>query len=227
MNFSTRILVFGFTVLWIHIGEGQNIPDNTKPMYGEVPKSDELKKTDDEFINESLKQCGSRDSASIVLVENAWSLFYNKLPTRAMIKFNQAWLLNPNNPDCYCGFGVIEGQNGNIDEAIRLLKMGLAIDSTHKLINTNLVFAFMKLFFADTTVKRISYAKQTIACLRNLIRLEPQESSNYAKLAYSYYYANEFENSWRAVHQYEKLSHKTIDEKFLIDLKKVCSDPEK
>jgi hypothetical protein len=80
-------------------------------------------------------------------------------------------------------------------------------------------------FFADTTAKRISYAKQTISCLRNLIFLEPQESTNYAKLAYSYYYANEFENSWKAVHQYEQLSHKSIDDKFLIDLKNVCPDP--
>jgi len=56
---------------------GQEV-DNTKPMYGEIPKNEEYKKADDEFREESLSQFKTIDSAVVVQIDQAWRYFYHE-----------------------------------------------------------------------------------------------------------------------------------------------------
>ncbi|MEN9441922.1 MAG: hypothetical protein RLZ33_1999 [Bacteroidota bacterium] len=106
--------------------------DNTKPMYGEVPKSDEYKKIDEAFKTDCLVQFGTIDSSVNVYIDFAWRYFYNNDLKTAMKRFNQAWLLNAEFPDSYFGFAALMEVQGNKPEAERFYKMGLEKDTAKK-----------------------------------------------------------------------------------------------
>jgi tetratricopeptide (TPR) repeat protein len=109
--------------------EGQPRPDNTKPMYGEVPKEEQYRESDEKFIKDCLEQFGSIDSAVVAHLDFAWNYFYHNDLTTAMKRFNQAWLLNPEFPDAYFGFAALLEVQKTPDEAARFYKMGMEKDS--------------------------------------------------------------------------------------------------
>jgi tetratricopeptide (TPR) repeat protein len=106
---------------------GQNV-DNTKPMYGEVPKSDEYKKADEDFKKECLDRYKTIDNSVDSLTNNAWIYFYNNDLKTAMKRFNQVWLLNPAFPDSYFGFAALMDMQNNKTESARFYKMGIEKD---------------------------------------------------------------------------------------------------
>lgn len=110
------------------IGTRGQQPDNLKPMYGEVTKNEEYQKSDQRFINESIKQFGTADSAAARYTDHAWRYFYNNDMNTAMKRFNQVWLLNPEFPDTYFGFAALTEMRGNQAEADRLYQLGIKKD---------------------------------------------------------------------------------------------------
>jgi tetratricopeptide (TPR) repeat protein len=106
-------------------------PDNLKPMYGEVAKNEEYQAIDQRFINECIKQFGTKDSAVTRYTDQAWRYFYNNDMATAMKRFNQVWLLNPEFPDTYFGFAALSEMKGNQTEADRLYQLGIKKDVRH------------------------------------------------------------------------------------------------
>ena len=90
------------------------------PMYGGVEKTAEQKKSDEEFINGISKAVGDREKASIGTVETAKDFLAEGDLEMAMRRFNQAWLLDSNNPDVYVGFGDVLTKQGNDEEAAEM-----------------------------------------------------------------------------------------------------------
>ena len=78
------------------------------PMYGNKPKTDAQKKADEEFIQLVQKEMSLSKGAEHQ-VKRGWEAFYDRDNATAMKRFNQAWLLNPNNADIYWGFGDVLG----------------------------------------------------------------------------------------------------------------------
>ena len=70
-------------------------------MYGEVTKCEEQIKIDNEFLKECDSLYENRKIAAIRHIDLAWGFFYNNKIDLAMRRFNQAWLLDKNNPDIY------------------------------------------------------------------------------------------------------------------------------
>jgi tetratricopeptide (TPR) repeat protein len=103
-------------------------PDNLKPMYGGVPKNQEYQELDQRFINESIKQFGTTDSAARLYTDHAWRYFYNNDMATAMKRFNQVWLLNSEFPDAYFGFAALSEMNGDQVEADRFYQLGIKKD---------------------------------------------------------------------------------------------------
>ena len=106
-------------------------PDNKKPMYGEVTKSNKYKKADDDFIKACLKEYKTIDSSVSVHIGFAWRYYYNGDLNTAMKRFNQAWLLNPEYPDSYFGFASLLESQGDTTEAKRFYKIGFKKDTNH------------------------------------------------------------------------------------------------
>jgi tetratricopeptide (TPR) repeat protein len=125
-----KILILTIAIGLSSCGTKGQQPDNTKPMYGEIQKSDEYKKIDEDFKKECLDQFGTIDSSVNVQIDHAWRYFYHNDLKTAMKRFNQAWLLNSEFPDSYFGFAALLEMQNNKTEAERFYKIGQEKDKS-------------------------------------------------------------------------------------------------
>jgi len=108
--------------------------DNLKPMFGDnCEKSAKMKIADEEFRKTAIRQNGSADSAAKVYLRLGWQHFANRDAETAMKRFNQAWLLNQEDPAVYFAFGhlVRYAFGKNAPEAERYYKLGRIRDTKH------------------------------------------------------------------------------------------------
>src|SRR5437773_459917 len=90
------------------------------PMYGQpaIPRPELLKKADEDFIKNATAGSGSREAASKASFSEGEKFMNKGNLDYAMRRFNQSWLLNPNNYQPYWGFGRVMVAQGKFDEAI-------------------------------------------------------------------------------------------------------------
>lgn len=202
--------------------------DNTKPLYGEVEKSKEYKIIDEDFRQQCLEQFGSIDSSVNVVIDNAWSYFYNNELIAAMKRFNQAWLLNSEFPDSYFGFASLLEMQGKVEEAERFYRIGLEkdikneraeicyqriADSKEQLGDINGTIkaydAIVKLNYNNSfAFKKIGYFKrqtgltsEAIEAYDRAIDLDPNDAVTYNNRAY----LNQTQNNYQiAIEDYSK-----------------------
>lgn len=128
-----RIAMFGQAVMLagcLAISPGnQPTRIDEVPMYGGMDRSQvpELKTADEKFIADVSRQYGSREKASRLWVEQGFKFYRQDSLGMAMRRFNQAWLLNPNNPEVYTGFASVLFDQGKFCEATSMVEKGLAV----------------------------------------------------------------------------------------------------
>jgi tetratricopeptide (TPR) repeat protein len=189
MNFFKTIILFFTIVLSSCETKGQN-PDNTKPMYGEVIKSEEFIKIDEDFKKESLKQYKTIDSSVYVQINNAWYYFYNKDFKTAMKRFNQAWLLNPEFPDSYFGFAALMDIQNNEKESARFYKIGKEKDKTKERSKK----CYLRIAECKENLQDL---KGTIEAHTKLTELSPNSVFSFKKLGYLHMQNRNFKEALR------------------------------
>lgn len=110
-------------------GKQESLPANQLPMYGGIEKTDAQKKADEKLIA-SLKDGGfTLEQGSDNAVKSGWVAFHKKdrdLAT-AMKRFNQAWLLDPENGDAYHGFALVLAERKSPpDEVEKYFRLALS-----------------------------------------------------------------------------------------------------
>ena len=100
------------------------------PMYGGMDRTKykSLRKGDKKFIDGVTKKFGSRENASQIWVETGFSYYQNNQLEMAMRRFNQAWLLNPENPEVYVGFASVLHDQGKHCEAKDFMNKSLELN---------------------------------------------------------------------------------------------------
>ena len=104
------------------------------PMYGQpaIPRPDNLKKADEDFIKEAVAGLGSREAASKAWFAQGEEYMQRRDLDYAMRRYNQSWLLNPGNYQPYWGFGRVMLERGKFEEAIQHLdKAKSLVDDQH------------------------------------------------------------------------------------------------
>ena len=103
-----------------------NIPHNQKyghiPMYGqpEIQRSPEMQKADQEFIERaSAGFGGDRETACIAWIAAGEDYRMKGNLHYAMLRYNQAWLLDPDSHYPYHGFGQIMLMQRRVDDSIK------------------------------------------------------------------------------------------------------------
>ena len=119
------VIFFILSLLIVSSGAAQSI--NEIPMYGEKPKSPEVLKADEQFIQEAIGKAGSKEKAADIAIRRGWEHIERHDPKTAIKRFNQAWLLTPNNGHVYWGFAAAVGQQGNLDESIRFFDKAIIL----------------------------------------------------------------------------------------------------
>jgi Tfp pilus assembly protein PilF len=82
-------------------------PANEQPFFGFIDKAAELRATDDRFVSEVVQAAGSREKAFDATIQRGWMLIAKNNFVDAAKRFNQAWLLSPEQSAVYHGFAII------------------------------------------------------------------------------------------------------------------------
>ena len=117
-------------------------PANEVPMLEGVEKTREQLKADGEFVELAIREKGGRAEAAGHMAKRGWEACdANDFPT-AVKRFNQAWLIDPDNAKIYHGFGVWAGKQNKIGDAVRYLVKAVELCGTDPAILNDLGFAY-------------------------------------------------------------------------------------
>lgn len=108
----------------------QQIRIDEVPMYGGMDRSaiPEVKAADEKFISDVSASFGSRNKASLMWVNQGYKFYREDKLGMAMRRFNQAWLLNPENPEVYAGFASVLNDQGKSCAAAEQMEKALSLD---------------------------------------------------------------------------------------------------
>ncbi|UCC95575.1 MAG: tetratricopeptide repeat protein, partial [Candidatus Omnitrophota bacterium] len=205
-NFLMLIVVF---FLAFCSGCSREIPTNEQPMYGNIPRTAYEQKVDEQFINTVVKQFGSRKTAAKKHIEFAWHYYHNGDSRTAMKRFNQAWLLDPNNAEVYFGFGLLMSEQKRPDEAIDLYTKAIQLNPNYAKAYHNRALDYC----------RKGDFNQGISDFSKAIKNEPNNGQAYNDRAVAYFEIRENEKSWNGVNMAEEVGYKP-HQGFLAALKK-------
>jgi len=80
---------------------------NLCPMYGGIEKTDEMIAADEAFIAKTEEMGLSHREGAEISIALGWKYFLRGDPNTGMSRFNQAWILDPENGDIYHGMAAI------------------------------------------------------------------------------------------------------------------------
>lgn len=159
---------------------------NKLPMYGRVKKCAGQLKSDSAFIKVCAKQYnGDLKEAAKHFVQRGWEYFYKNKPDTAMMRFNQAWLLDSLNAETYWGFANLTGMQQKYQESIALFDRALALAPNNAKIWESASNSYGNLYFKT---KDRAYLNKSINYLKQADRLSPGNARINASLAGAYTY---------------------------------------
>lgn len=100
------------------------------PMYGGMDRAavPELKASDEKLIADTTAHYGSRQKASEAFVDQGFRFYSQDQLGMAMRRYNQAWLLDPDNPQVYWGFGAVLSDREKMCEAMAQFDKALSFN---------------------------------------------------------------------------------------------------
>lgn len=203
------------------------------PMYGQpnIPRPDVLKKADEDFIKQASSGFGgSREAAS-----KAWFAEAEKFMSQgnldfAMRRYNQSWLLNPNNYQPYWGFGRAMLERDKMDEAIEYLEKAIKLceDPYQKVAiisDTATAYSYKaKSVPTNMAEERARNFKTANKYFMECTKLDPNYPNAWERWAHSLYREGKYSESWEKIKKAKLLGARDT-EVFVGNLKKKMPEP--
>ena len=195
---------------------------NILPLFGESEKTAHEKMVDSKFIEMCKKNFPNLNEASKFFADRGWEYLGETELDTAMYRFNLCYLLNPKNIDAYWGAGVICFQKGEFDQASKMLKIGMEIDSTNSSLIVDLATVELACFEKTSHSDDLNQSHDHLA---KAIDLDPLNISAWLKRSETEYYLENYENAWDCVHSARLLDITKIDLLFVGKLSEKMKDP--
>jgi Tfp pilus assembly protein PilF len=156
---------------------------NEVPMYGGIVKTEEMKKADDAFVTKMQQAGYSRENGAKVLVQKGWAAFDKGDLNGAVRRFNQAWLLDPENGDIYHGFAVVVHRRDNaLSEAEKYFRTALSKSRVH----VNAYVDYGRFLWLQTRYD------ESLVQLNKAIKISPKAYNAYSNISFVYYKKGDF-----------------------------------
>ena len=180
------------------------------PMYGGMDRQSipQLKQADEQFIAETTKEFGSREKASDAFVEQGIRYYLIDNYANAMRRFNQAWLLNPNNPDVFWGFSTVFHDEGNNCEAKNMIDRAISLNLSKPiaLADAGRIYTLCGASnqSLDSTTKQ-QYFATSEALYEKANSVSPNSDYIYGSWATAAYWRGDYARSWQMVEKERSL----------------------
>lgn len=162
------------------------LPTNQLPMYGGRVKTEEMKNADADFIASMEKQGLSRAEGARQMLKLGWTAWSKRDMATAMARFNQAWLLDPENGNVYHGFALVSAVRGDapsdVERLFRLATSKRTVDAE----------AFVDYGYFLAMEKRLD---ASLLQLNKALRVSATARNARSNIAFVYYLKNDFANS--------------------------------
>ncbi|MGL4629969.1 MAG: hypothetical protein ACRCVT_02090 [Leadbetterella sp.] len=197
---------------------------NYFPEYGNSPKNKNEIKSDNEFIESIKKQGLSNKDGAKMLASKGWELLKEGNLENAMLRFNQAWLLDNSNTNALWGFGTILGTLQNPDDGNKYLELAYKLDnSIHRLLidiaNGYLIKYYIK---NDKNALNIGLSR-----LLEYNKIDGKNEESLYKTAIFYFHLEDYKSSWLYINECKKNGGGVIQKGFLDALSSKMKAPSK
>jgi Tfp pilus assembly protein PilF len=113
-------------------------PINEQPFYGFVEKSPALREADEQFLKGIVMLTGSRQAAFKQTTMRGWKALSAGNFPEAALRFNEAYLLLPEQSEVYHGLGALaQARFNDVEFAEELFKIALRQPDPSKLVNAD------------------------------------------------------------------------------------------
>jgi len=203
------------------------------PMYGQpqIPRPQVLKEADEAFINQAAAGLGSREVASKAWAAQADNYMAENNMDFAMRRYNQSWLLNPNNYQPYWGFGRVMLEWGKVDESIEHFeKARQLIDDQYQKVA---LLADMATAYSvkanrtpiDRPAERAKYFDQANKLYSESVGMDPKYPNAWRSWARSLYFEGSYAEAWEKVNKAKSLGAPPFPPAFLNALAEKLPEP--
>ncbi len=191
------------------IAQEPEVPVSERPMYGTAAKDSETVKADERMLQETIDRGNSREEVFSAAIRAGWSAYRAGELGIAMRRFNQAWLLDPENGQVYWGFAVaVEARDNNLERAADFMARARARMPQDAALDVD----------TARLMVRMGKLQAAIDLYKQALELEPNISYADRGLAFAYFGLRDYQRA--LVHAERALSRgETLPEPFLEDLR--------
>ena len=203
------------------------------PMYGqpEIPRPEHLIKADEDFIKRAAAGFGGdRHQASMAWHSAAEKYMSEGNSYYAMRRYNQSWLLDPENYLPYWGFGRVMVDRDKIDEAIKYFETANALindpyQKSSLLSDTGSVYSYKaESIPSEKITERKYYFDLANQYFKNSTSDDPSYPVPWYRWAISLYEQGRYEDAWEKVNKALQLGAENLDV-FLRELENKMPNP--
>lgn len=176
MKHISRLIIFLLFLVAIQVYAA--LPANEIPMYGNINKTEEMKKADAAFVAEIKKAGYTLESGAKAAIKRGWDYFEKRDFGGAMKRFNQAWMLDPENGDVYHGFALVVHQRDNaLSDAEKYFRMALSKSK----VSVNAYVDYGRFLWLQNRYD------ESLTQLRKAIAISPKAYNAYSNMSFVYY----------------------------------------
>ena len=217
-------------LLLVGCATGPGILMSQVPMYGGMDRNaiPELKAADEKLIKDTTAYYGSREKACAEFLHNGFAYYRQDNLDYAMRRFNQAWLLDPQNPEVYWGFSSVLHDQGRNCESMRMIEKALRLTPPRNkgfYPDAGRVIALCAV--SDNTISAEAKAKlfeQSESLYHEAEQVEPDKAYLYDSWATAYYWRGKYPEAWAMVSK-ARLAGGKPSESFLSLLRAKMPEP--
>lgn len=198
------------------------------PEYGHVQKTDEQKQSDEDFINETMKQeqfKGDKTAASNHLIKLGFNYLYRGDLKTAMYRFNQAFLLDTSNTEIYWGYGAVYMTLYDYEKAKQQYEVGLSKSPENKHLLTDFGTYYMAQYYSlqsKDEKQALINLESAITYMTKSYKIDNKDQNTTYKLSICYWLKGDCDNAWKYYNECRELGGQPITEDYTKDLKKKC-----
>ena len=199
---------------------------NEIPMYGGAKFTPQQQEANEQFIEQMVNRAGSREKASEKSAELGWYYYYKNRPRIAMKRFNQAWLLNPDNAHAYWGFGLLSAGYGKEDQAIEMLEKALSLDPNNTRLLGDVANSYVekaKTLSKASQETKMEFFQRAERLFIKAEQLKPDKCT-YAQWAVLSYYQGDFEKCLEKARRANELDQGNKECEFVKRYGEECRD---
>ena len=198
-----------------------------QPEYGGKAKNAEQLASDKEFIELMLEEFeGDTIAASNKMSEVGFSYLYRRRDFKtAMKRFNQAYLLNPNNADAYYGYGTVYFNLGAMSEAREQYDKGLLLNPKHNAMLVDYGTTYLGDYYSSVEKNENNPGKhlETAAeYLNKALAVEPEDSNALFKLSIVHLYAGDCPKAKQYLDKAKALKNPNVSPAYEAELNARC-----